>query len=342
MSGRGSSEERSPVYLVRGEDPSLVNDAVRALIAELVGGEDTGLAVEDYQAGEVDIASVIDACCTQSLLASVRVVVLRNAGRLGAHEGEQLATYLRDPSSSTFLVLVSGGGAVPVKVTNAVKRSGRLVETSPGTGRARAQWMTDRLSRASVRLDRAAAERLSDHLGDDLGRLSGLLDALAAAYGDGAKITPADLAPFLASAGSVPPWDLTDAIDAGDTGAALKALARMLGAGGTHPLAIAAVLNNHFGRMLRLDGAGARSADQAATLLGVKSSFVAGKVLAQGRRLGSERVERAILLLADADLDLRGASGLDPEVVIEVLVARLSRLAGAGSRHRPRQAATSR
>ena len=50
-----------------------------------------------------------------------------------------------------------------------------------------------------------------------------------------------------------------------------------------------------------------------------------------GRRLGSARIARAITLLAEADLDLRGATGLPGEVVLEVLVARLSRLAREGS-----------
>jgi DNA polymerase-3 subunit delta len=43
-------------------------------------------------------------------------------------------------------------------------------------------------------------------------------------------------------------------------------------------------------------------------------------------------VRRAIDLLARADLDLRGETDLPAELVMEVLVARLSRLAPAPSR----------
>jgi DNA polymerase-3 subunit delta len=79
--------------------------------------------------------------------------------------------------------------------------------------------------------------------------------------------------------------------------------------------------------MLRLDGAGAGSQEAAAEVLGIKSPFQAGKALDQLRRLGSSGVRRAIELLATADLDLRGARELPDDVVMEVLVARLSRLA---------------
>jgi DNA polymerase-3 subunit delta len=58
------------------------------------------------------------------------------------------------------------------------------------------------------------------------------------------------------------------------------------------------------------------------------STFPAKKALTQARRLGSLGVAEAIRLLAEADLDLRGFERVWPdELVLEVLVARLSRLA---------------
>ncbi len=58
----------------------------------------------------------------------------------------------------------------------------------------------------------------------------------------------------------------------------------------------------------------------------MKSAFPAKKALAESRRLGIERIGRAMQLLAQADLDIRGVSGLSGETVLEILVARLSRL----------------
>jgi hypothetical protein len=71
------------------------------------------------------------------------------------------------------------------------------------------------------------------------------------------------------------------------------------------------------------------------------SPYPAGKALRQARRLGHDRIARAVELLAGADLDLRGRIGWPPELVMEVLVARLAQLAkvpsgrgGDRSRHR--------
>jgi len=117
----------------------------------------------------------------------------------------------------------------------------------------------------------------------------------------------------------------------------------MMEAGNRHPLQIMAVLHGHFGAMLRVDGSGATGEADAAKLLGVHP-FRAGKLLAQSRRLGSANVARGIELLADADMDLRGLKAWTPELVLEVLVARLSRLvprrpaaASSGGRGRSRR-----
>ena len=60
--------------------------------------------------------------------------------------------------------------------------------------------------------------------------------------------------------------------------------------------------------------------------MGIKPGFPAKKALGNYQRLGGGGVKRAVGLLAAADLDLRGATDLDSEMVMEVLVARLSRL----------------
>jgi hypothetical protein len=69
------------------------------------------------------------------------------------------------------------------------------------------------------------------------------------------------------------------------------------------------------------------------------STFPARKALLQARRLGHAGVARAILLLADADLALKGTIEWSPELILEVLVARLAAMSRAGSRGSSRAAA---
>lgn len=309
-------------WLVRGDDPTLVADEVRRLVAELSGGD--AMAVEEIPV-EAPASAVADACQTPPFLAERRVVVAREVGRFLTDEVAPLLAWLADPLPTTALVLTGGGGQVSVKLANAVRKVGTVVDAGAGTGKARAQWMASRLRSAPVRLDARAADALGRHLGEDVARLSTLLDALAAAYGEGARVGEDELEPFLGQAGGVAPWELTDAIDRGDAAAALPQLRRMLEGGDRHPLAVMATLHRHYAAMLRLDGAGVADERAAAALIGT-GPYPAKKALAQARRLGSAGVGRAMELLAAADLDLRGTTGAPDVVVLDVLVARLSRL----------------
>src|SRR5205085_11428509 len=104
-------------------------------------------------------------------------------------------------------------------------------------------------------------------------------------------------------------------------------LHRLVGRG-RHSLVVLASLHNHYTRILRLEGADAADEKAAAKMLGITgSTFPARKALSQARRLGHDAVARAIILLADADLALKGAIEWPEPLVLEVLVARLSRLA---------------
>jgi len=127
----------------------------------------------------------------------------------------------------------------------------------------------------------------------------------------------------------VPPWDLTDAIDKGDHELALQLLHRLMEAGARHPLVVLAILQRHFGNILRAQSPDITSEGEAADALGIpkgRSTFPARKALDAARRLGPRGSGDAILALADAELALKGKLDWQPELVLEVLVARLCRI----------------
>lgn len=330
-------------WLVTGDDATLIDEAARTKIAELSGGEP--MAVEEHTGEEVDLTAVADSCRTPPFLAARRVVVVRDIGNFAAEDTEPLIEYLADPLSSTALVLVGGGGKPATRLVEAVKKAGRILDTKVESRDAKS-WVRERAAAAGIRFDNAAEALVINHLGEDLSRLLGLLEVVRAVYGEGAKVGVDDLELYLGDAGAVAPWELTDAIDAGDTATALAVLHRMLGPGDRHPLVVLASLHRHASSMLRLDGPGITSEADAAAALGIakgRSTFPAKKALTQLRRVGPSAVTEMCGLIADAELALKGVSALPPEMVLEILVARLSRLARVSrSGKGPARAARSR
>ena len=320
-----------PVVLVKGEDPVLLADAVNNAVDDALEGSDRALAAEDLGGDELTIGVVVDAATTPPLLTDRRVLIVRDIGRWGSDALEPLIDYLADPLDTTSLVLVAGGGQTSPRLLAAIKKAGRVVDAAtPRAGKARTGWVTDRLRAAPLRFDAAAGARIVEHLGEDLGRLTSIIDALVSVYGAGSPIGVEELEPFLGGAGGIAPWDLTDAIDRGDTAASLVALERLLG-NDRHPLVVMGTLHRHYAAMLRLDGSGIRDEQEAAAATGM-APFPARKAMTQAARLGPSGVARAIDLLARADLDLRGLKEWPDGLVLEVLVARLSRLASPTGR----------
>src|SRR5581483_4033398 len=313
------------VVLLKGDDPSLLAEAVGEAVDDALDGEDRGLAAEELDGEEVTVPAIVDAALTPPFLTSRRVIIVRDIGRFTSEAVEPLVEYLADPLPTTSLVLVAGGGQTSARLLNAVKKAGRVIDAAtPRAGKARTAWVAERLNASPLTFDAAAGARIVEHLGEDLGRLASLIELLVGAYGAGARVGVSEVEPFLGGAGVVAPWDLTDAIDRGDTAASLSALQRLISGGERHPLVIMATLHRHYAAMLRLDGSGIRTEAEAAAALGM-APFPARKAMTQAGRLGTKGIARAIELLARADLDLKGLREWPDYLVLEVLVARLSR-----------------
>ncbi len=173
-------------YLVKGDDASLVAQEVRALLTEVVGDRDHSLVVEEIGGGsgdDINVGAVVDACLTPPFLIDRRVVVVREAGRLLTADVPRLVEVVKDPLPSTVLILVGGGGTVPAPLVKAVSAAGKVIDVAVNRPGDRKAWLHEHLRHAPVKLEPQAAELLGQHVGEDLGRVEGLLGALSAAYG---------------------------------------------------------------------------------------------------------------------------------------------------------------
>ncbi len=333
------------IRLLKGNDDTLLSRAVSENVASLVGTGDASLMVEELteeqyrmEDDSFAITRLVDGAQTPPFLTERRVVVGRHLGRFSkAADVEALVAYLASPLPSTDLLLVWEKGvsprqdrmpAIPKALNEALSAAGaEIIDAGIPSGKNASAWLDRQLKTAAVTVDARAANHIAEHLGEQRSRVVSLLSTLESVYGPDVTIGVDEVEPFLGESGDVPPWELTDAIDSGKIDVALDKLHRMTAAGGRHPLQIMASLQTHYMRMMKLDGAPISGEKQAAQLLGMKgSTFPAKKALTQSKRLGSSGVRRSIELLSEADRGLRGESGWPPELVMEVLVARLANL----------------
>src|SRR5207237_562399 len=122
---------------------------VHALVRELVGEEDPGLAVEELSGDDYQIAAVVEAAQTPPFLTARRVVVARDVGRFSTDELRVLVEYLGDPLPTTSVVLVARGGPRDGRPPRA--RGGRAVPRLGRRGPAVGPHRRDRRRRRRAR-----------------------------------------------------------------------------------------------------------------------------------------------------------------------------------------------
>jgi DNA polymerase III subunit delta len=345
-------------YLVSGADPVLRDREAQRVIDELLDGIDRSFALDDHmiagkrRAGAADddaepdvsaegsvelpaFAAITTALQSPPFMTPCRVVVVREIGGLTAEQGKWIAAWLADPLPDIHLVLVAGGGRTPSALDKAAKAHAEAVSpASDQTGDVLQRELKD----ARIKLAPAAATQVAAHLGDDAGRVPELVDLWHSAYGADAVLDLADIEQYLGDLGTAGRFDLTNALDKGDVGRSLETLHRLMSATSAaqpkplHPMQIIASLSYHYQRLLRLDDPAVVTKEHAAQVLGMKSPGGARFPLESSKRLGTDGLREAARLLANAELDLRGASGLDEGTVMEVLVARLAALSRRSAR----------
>src|SRR6185312_5036044 len=111
----------APVYLVKGGDDVLREEAVVQLVDQLVGDGDRSLLVDEFSGADFELAAVIDAAQTLPFLTDRRIVVARHVGRFSNADAQApLLTYLAEPVDTTALVLVWEKSPEPGSKLNAL------------------------------------------------------------------------------------------------------------------------------------------------------------------------------------------------------------------------------
>lgn len=316
----------------------MVYDALHRAVGEALGELDPSVAQQSFSAAEAvasggsATAAVLDALNTPPFLGPRRVVVVRDAQSFSAGEADLLVAWMNAPTPGVHLVVA----VVGTKAHKLVKGAAHVVEVNVGSGvKARSAFVETTLAQYRVNADAATLALISERLGDDVSRVDSLARLLANVYGT-APLAPSHVEPYLGDAGTVPPWDLTDALERGDAATSITVARRMLDSRDKAGVQIVLLLQRYFLQIARVQGSELSSGEAVAQALSL-NIYAARKVLSMAQRLGPERIADAVHLIARADTDLKGGAsfGASDEAsdsdrtdltVIEILVARLARL----------------
>jgi len=301
-------ESGSPdqIYLVQGED-EIEKSALAARFADLVDEGLHAFNVERVHAGDLTtgdrladgVASLIAAARTLPMMAPRRIVTVLQAETLLMPKREseaalraldQLEAFIKQPERQTVVVFVAATVDKRGRMYKLLQKHATIVECGVLLDQADAErWVRTRVAAAGAELDPTAARLIAQRAGTDVKRLRADVDRLLL-YALGQKsISADDVREVTGPAALQDDWAMTNAIEGGQPGEALRQLALMLDAGAP-----------------------------AEKVLGQLGWVVRAKFPA----LAPNQLRPAVDALFRTDLDLKRSAG-DPRVLLERLVVEL-------------------
>jgi DNA polymerase-3 subunit delta len=337
----------APVYLVVGEETYTVERVLSALRQGALGKGPAAFNEDKFVAGEDDIDRVISAARMVPMLSPRRFVVVRALERWDARMQDdeeapksreperknpldRLADYANSPVDSSSVVLVATKIDGRRKLMAAARKGGWLVACEPIPRGALPSVIARMAAQRANPISAEVSELLAEIAGPELASVADALERLSLYQGSGQPITEDAIATCLVRIRQSTVWELLQAVGRRELGAALLALDDVYDPR-DRGLRLVGLLAWSLRQLIRFQAAlreGAQPED-AARRAGAPP-FKARELSSQVRRLAEGELERWLLLLWEADLDLKGSKRPARATVEDVIM----RMCEAGSANR--------
>src|SRR4051794_9775001 len=300
-------------YLVHGDDHGRIAERRARLraMAESASGAG-GVEVLEGDAATSDAVAAALAAMTFSL--GRRFVIVDGVERWKEADVEPVAGAMKDiPGDEltvAFFAREDARAKAPKALHAAVKATGGVI-AEEGTLKPRElpRWLGERAAELEVTLDTQAARALIAHVGDRQQRLLREVEKLALEYGPGSTIGIDEVLASSASSAERRLWSLADALVAGDERTVMRALVELRAQGERLPS-----LQYQMVRRLReaLTIAEALAAGRAPAEIRKSlrmPSFAADRLIADAGKRDVEALRRALVAMADLEVESRGGGG---------------------------------
>ncbi len=324
-----------PVYLIVGEEQHLAATVVKALRDAALAGGGAGTSEDQLVAGEHGVDAVLADARTLPMFARRRLVVVRalerwepkgdKGDKSKTDPFERLATYAKEPSPSTVLLLVGSKLDKRRKLVTTARSEGWLVDCATLGRGDLPRWIEREAQARKSRLAPGVADLIAELAGPDLAPVADALERVCLYAGEGAEVTEDVVAECIVRLRPTTVWELVGAVGRRDAGAALATLDRVYDPQ-DRGLRLVGLLAWSARQLLRFESAtrSGLAPPEAAKAAGAPP-FKARELADQVRRIPRRDLERWLETLAAVDLALKGGSKRPPKAVLEHAILGLCR-----------------
>ncbi len=310
-----------PVYLLHGEESYLIDEAAELLESHLLEDNEKAFDQQILYGMDINARYVIEQLMLFPLLASRRVVLIREAQQL--EDLKELDNYASRPAPSSVLILCHKGKSLDkrTRLYDAIKQKGFILAADRMKEKEVLIWLMNTAAALYIKLDHEAANLMIELIGTEISQLYPELKKLAISHSNIKPVMPADIIDLVGMSREYNVFELKNALEAGDVVKTIKVGARMAEQKGYNLIPLIALLNGYYSSLLIVKSLGNASDAVIGEALGNKSSWLIGKTKDTARRYSQENLERCIAWLHEYDMKAKGwYSGADDRALtIELL-----------------------
>ena len=315
----------APLYFFYGEEGWFM-DALQALAVEhALAPHERDFNLDVVFGPEASAQAVLAQCAQFPMMAERRLVIVRGFERLD--DNRLFQAYADAPNPHAVVVLLCNAkpntSAHPYR---ALKEKAVWSNFEPLKSNALPGWVEKRFRARKVETEAGAAAVLAEMSGPDLRSLDAEVDKLVTYVGDRARVTRDDVLRAAGHSAEQNPFELQEALGAGDLPRALAIADALLARANNRAgeaIRIVALLAAHLTKLWKLTGCLAAGVPQRewTRQTGIPPFFIRDYV-PPAQRYGDRGVRRALEALLAADLELKGGSHRDERLVLALALRR--------------------
>jgi DNA polymerase-3 subunit delta len=320
---RSLREGLRPLYLLIGPEIYLRRVAAQSITeAALKGTFLRDFSESSFSLLSDPVKSVIKAAEEKSIFSDMRVVRVRNFGKLREADEDLLIHYLTNPMPTTVMIFIADELDKRKKSSKVLLDVCTVVEFPPLKDAEAKAWAKTRLKELNLTADDKVLSEIIGLVGTNAQTLFNELDKLASAAPSTGRITLPLVYELIGRSRELSNFELGDHLLAGNRNKALETLHRLL-RDGAEPVMIVGLIAGNYHRLALGKHLMSRGGREEVFRNISLPPFKRDSYISTLQRSSAAKIARGIQLTAAADLAIK-TSQATPRLQLEMLVCELA------------------
>lgn len=312
----------SPVYLLFGEEPYFIDTISKVVEEEVLDVNEKEFNQIVLYGYDTDVQQLLGTVKRYPMMSSHLVVILKEAQMM--KNIESLTSYIENPLTSTILVICHKYKKIDRRkaLYKSAQKNGMAYESVKLKDYHLPNWILTYVREHGYVINEKNCFLISEHLGNDLSKISNELEKVFISLAPGSEVTTAIIEHSIGISREYNIFELQNALGAKDTHKATRIMLYFSNNMKEFPLIfIIAILYSFFSKILKLHFIESRDKQVIASQLGVNPFFVPEYQKAT-RNYSVQKIAKIIEHLRICDLRSKGVENTStshPELLKELV-----------------------